>query len=817
MTRSGNREIRTAPKLDNSDQLRLYERMVLIRRFELRVQRLYREGKIPGFIHLYVGEEATAVGVCAHLSDQDVITSTHRGHGHALAKGLSPRKALAELAGRSTGCNGGRGGSMHLYDAETGLLGTNGLVGAGIPAAVGAALAEKARGSGAIAVAFFGDGAVSHGAFHESLNLAATLSAPVVFVCENNLYATSTPLTTSTRNTRIASRASAYGIPGESVDGNDVLAVHRVMGKAAARAREGQGPTLIEARTYRTVGHHEGEPLAGTYRSQQEIDRWKRKCPIRRLGRRLTLGGRLTRDGAATRRELDALEARIEARIDEAERFALDSPLPAEATVHDFVWGPLIRTPEGQASRPETRRQGWLEATRDAIASEMRRNPNLIYFGEGIGQRGGSFAHTKGMWEEFGGDRMIDTPICELGFTGAAFGAAARGCRAVSDLMFSDFMFEAASQIIQQAAKLRYMSNGQFSVPLLIRAPMGVIKSAGPHHSGAYYPIWAHCPGLMVAVPSNAADAKGLFTAALRTDDPVIIMEPKVLLSSEDQVPEGEWVVPFGQAAVARPGNDLTLATCGALVHRCLEAAGQLESQGVGCEVIDLRTIVPLDVDTLIRSLEKTHHLLVVDEAFSMCGLGGEIAAAVMEHGFDLLDAPVGRLHTEPVAHPFSPPLEAAISLTVDRIRRAAESVLAGVAPAPRRLAGSAAALPAPVSPASAAPGPASTPAVASPVSQEPEDSLQETREAPQPPPLEGGIPVIMPHQDLTITKATVMRWLVETGDALKSGQAVVEVETDKALTEIESPADGVLAQIVAPEGTVVKLGEPLGILKPPA
>ena len=803
MTRSGNQNSGTAPTVESSDQLRLYERMVLIRHFELRVQRLYREGKIPGFIHLYVGEEATAVGVCAHLSDRDVITSTHRGHGHALAKGLSPQKALAELAGRSTGCNGGRGGSMHLYDAETGLLGTNGLVGAGIPAAVGAALAEKAGGSGGIAVAFFGDGAVSHGAFHESLNLAATLSAPVVFVCENNLYATSTPLTTSTRNTRIASRAAAYGIPGESVDGNDVLAVHRVMGKAAARAREGQGPTLIEARTYRTVGHHEGEPLAGTYRSQEEIDRWKRKCPILRLGRRLT------RSGAARRTDLDALEARIESRIDEAERFALDSPLPSETTVHDFVWGPLIRTPEGQASRPETRRQGWLKATRDAIASEMRRNPNLIYFGEGIGQRGGSFAHTKGMWEEFGGDRMIDTPICELGFTGAAFGAAARGCRAVSDLMFSDFMFEAASQIIQQAAKLRYMSNGQFSVPLLIRAPMGVIKSAGPHHSGAYYPIWAHCPGLTVAVPSNAADAKGLFTAALRTDDPVIIMEPKVLLSSEDEVPAGEWVVPFGQAAVVRPGNDLTLVTCGALVHRCLEAAGQLESRGVGCEVIDLRTIVPLDVDTLIRSLEKTHHLLVVDEAFSMCGLGGEIAAAVMEHGFDLLDAPVGRLHTEPVAHPFSPPLEAAISLTVDRIRRAAESVLAGVAPAPRRLERRAEASPVLAPSTSPAPGPA--------IAEAPEDTPRETPEAPQPPPVEGGIPIIMPHQDLTITKATVMRWLVEMGDAVKSGQAVVEVETDKALTEIESPADGVLAQIVAPEGREVNLGEPIGFLKPQA
>ena len=800
MTRPGNQKSGSTSTVDNAAQLRLYEGMVLIRRFELRVQRLYRAGKIPGFIHLYVGEEATAVGVCAHLGREDAITSTHRGHGHALAKGLSPRKALAELAGRSTGCNGGRGGSMHLYDAETGLLGTNGLVGAGIPAAVGAALAEKMRGSSGIAVAFFGDGAVSHGAFHEALNLAAALSAPVVFVCENNLYATSTPLATATRNPRIASRAAAYGIPGETVDGNDVLAVYRVMQKAAARAREGNGPTLIEARTYRTVGHHEGEPLAGTYRTQEEIDQWKRKCPILRLGRRLT------RTGAASRTELDTLEARIESRIDEAEKFVLDSPLPAASTVHDSVWGPLIEAPEGQPARPETRKQGWLEATRDAIAAEMRRNPNLIYFGEGIGQRGGSFAHTKGMWEEFGGDRMIDTPICELGFTGAAFGAAARGCRAVSDLMFSDFMFEAASQIIQQAAKLRYMSNGQFSVPLLIRAPMGVIKSAGPHHSGAYYPMWAHCPGLMVAVPSNAADAKGLFTAALRTDDPVIIMEPKVLLASEDAVPTGEWVVPFGQAAVVRSGSDLTLATCGSLVQRCLEAAGQLESQGIGCEVIDLRTIVPLDVDTLIHSLAKTHHLLVVDEAFSMCGLGGEIAATVMEHGFDLLDAPVGRMHTEPVAHPFSPPLEAAISLTVDRIRRAAESVLAGVAPPPRRLARKAAASPAPAPPAPAAAPP-----------EEPEDTLQETVEAPEPPPVEGGIPITMPHQDLTITKATVMRWLVERGDLVKSGQAVVEVETDKALTEIEAPADGLLAQIVAPAGTVVNLGAPLGILKPPA
>ena len=788
MTRLTNQKSKGVKSIAKATKLQLYERMVLIRRFELRVQRLYREGKIPGFIHLCVGEEATSVGVCAQLRQEDVITSTHRGHGHALAKGLAPQRVLAELAGRSTGCNGGRGGSMHLYDAQAGLLGTNGLVAAGIPASVGAALAERVRGSRGMAVAFFGDGAVSHGAFHESINLAAALAAPVVFVCENNLYATSTPLKTATLNTRIASRAAAYGIPGETVDGNDVLAVYRIMQKAAERARDGKGPTLIEARTYRTVGHHEGEPLAGTYRTQQEIDQWKRKCPIQRLRRHLI------RSGAAGKDELEALDARIESQIDEAETFAMDSPPAAVATVNDSVWGRMIEVPESQPSQPDRRRQGWLEATRDAIATEMRRDPHLIYFGEGIGERGGSFAHTKGLWDEFGGDRMIDTPICELAFTGAAFGAAARGCRAVSDLMFSDFMFEAASQIIHQAAKLRYMSNGQFSVPLLIRAPMGMIKSAGPHHSGAYYPMWAHCPGLIVAVPSNAADAKGLFTTALRTDDPVVIMEPKVLLASEHAVPTGEWTVPFGQAAVVRPGGDLTVVTCGSLLHRCLEAAGELESQGIDCEVIDLRTIVPLDVDTLISSLAKTHHLLVVDEAFSMCGLGGEIAAVVMEHGFDLLDAPVGRIHTEPVAHPFSPTLEESISVTVGKIRRSAEAVLAGLAPAPRRL-----------EPGAAAPQ--------VPIAHPPEE--QPNVELPAARPVVDGVAITMPHQDLTITQATVMRWLVELGDGVRSGQAVVEVETDKALSEIEAPADGVLAQVIAPQGAVVNLGEPLGVIKP--
>ncbi|MEX2561055.1 MAG: thiamine pyrophosphate-dependent enzyme, partial [Pirellulales bacterium] len=521
-------------ELDGSELLRLYEQMLLIRRFELKAQEVYKKGEMPGFIHLYVGEEATAVGVCAHLRPDDWITSTHRGHGHALAKGVPPGAVLAELYGRAGGCCGGRGGSMHLYAPQHGLFGTNGFVGGGLPATVGLGLSARCRGTDQVAVAFFGDGAVNHGAFHESLNFAGAQDAPVVFVCENNLYATATPLSLATRNTEVATKAASYGIPGVAVDGNDVLAVYGVARQAIERARSGGGPTLIEAKTYRTVGHHEGDPLVGTYRTQEELDEWKGRCPIQNFRRRLLEAGR------ASEGDLETIAGRVEQRVLAAVEFARSSPHPDPAAANDHVWSEPLHPPlpvTSPGDQGQTAVQGWLEAVRDGIAVEMRRDPHIIYLGEGTGERGGSFAHTKGLWHEFGGKRMIDTPIAELGFTGAAIGASASGCRAVADVMFADFMFEAASQIVEQAGKLRYMSNGQIGVPMVIRAPMGTVKSTGPHHSGAYYPMWAHCPGLIVVVPSNPADAKGLFKTALRASDPVLFMEPKALFSSKGPIP----------------------------------------------------------------------------------------------------------------------------------------------------------------------------------------------------------------------------------------------------------------------------------------
>src|SRR5580700_11056460 len=258
-----------------------YKKVLELRLFELKVQELYRNGRLPGFVHLYVGEEAVAVGVCSHLGKEDLIFSTHRGHGHALAKGVPARIVLAELWGKSTGSSGGRGGSMHLYAPEYGFMGTNGIVGAPIPLATGAALSAKLRKKQQVVVCFFGDGAVNSGSFHEAVNLGSVWDLPVVYVCENNLYATEMAFLRATKNTSVASRAAAYGMLGVEVDGQDVVAVHEAAQAAIQRARNDGGPTLIECKTYRYVGHHEGDP--GTdYRTREEVQHWKEQDPLKR-------------------------------------------------------------------------------------------------------------------------------------------------------------------------------------------------------------------------------------------------------------------------------------------------------------------------------------------------------------------------------------------------------------------------------------------------------------------------------------------------------------------------------------------------------
>ena len=774
--------------LSAEEMVRLYSEMTMLRKFELAAQIACRRGETPGFLHLYIGEEATAVGVCAHLRKTDWITSTHRGHGHALAKGMDPKVLMAELYGRSGGSVGGRGGTMHLYQRSIGLFGTNGVVASGAPQAVGAAIAARHMGTDGVAVAFFGDGATSHGAFHEALNFAGVQQAPVILVCENNLYATATPLSSITLNPEIASRAAAYGIPGVAVDGNDVVAVWTVMKQAAERARRGEGPTLIESKTYRTVGHHEGDTVTGTYRTQEEVDSWLKRDPV------TTFRARLVEEfGIATDKTLAGIEKRIDDEVQASVEFARASAEPDPATVMRHTYADPINPPEALAppKQRKTTEMGWLDAVRDGIAEEMRANPNIIYYGEGTGERGGTFGHTKGLYQEFGAHRMVDTPISELGFTGASLGASATGVRCVADLMFADFMFEAAGQIALQAAKLRYMSNGQMNAPMVIRVGAGTIRSTGPHHSGTYHSMWAHLPGLLVAVPSTPADAKGLWKTALRAGDPVIMMEPKGLFASKGPVPEGDdHYVPFGVARIARQGQHLTIAAAGQMVQRSLEAAEALAAEGIEVEVIDLRTIQPLDVDSVAESVRKTHRLLVVDEGWPMMGLGAELGQAMNEICWDQLDAPVARLHTAPVTHPFGPALERAMLVSAELVAVRAREVIAGRATPPWRWKGRIDGIQAEVTQAAPPSAPKAAAAAAPEIA---------------------GEPILMPFGDLTVNSGRLVRWTVAAGARVKKGETVAEIETDKAVVEIEAPADGVVTQTITEAGTVVKMGGMIG------
>lgn len=778
---------------DKAFMLGLFEQMTLLRKFETAAQVACRKGETPGFLHLYIGQEASGVGICAHLRPTDWVTSTHRGHGHALAKGADPGKVMAELFGRADGICGGRGGTMHLYDRSIGLFGTNGVVGAGIGHAAGVGIGARQLGRDDIGVAFFGDGASNHGAFHEVLNFAGVQRAPAVFVCENNLYATATPYKDITLNPEIATRAAAYGIPGVAVDGNDVMAVWEAMKEASERARRGDGPTLIECKTYRVVGHHEGDPVVGTYRTQEEIDAWIKRDPIEMFRTRL-----IQEYGLVEAEELLALEEKIDGIVAEALDFARKSPIPDPATVGQHVYAEPINPLEATAVRSvgPTRTQGWLEAVRDGIAEEMRANDAILYFGEGTGERGGSFAHTKDLWAEFGASRMVDTPISEQGFTAAAIGASAIGARTVSDVMFADFAFEAAGQIMLQGAKLRYMSNGGMSAPFVLRASSGALRSSGPHHSGSYHPIFAHMPGLIVCLPSNPADAKGLMKTALRAADPVVFLEPKALFASKGEVPEGDHFVPFGVARIARPGNDITIVATGQLVGQAEAAAEALAGEGIDAEIIDPRTIMPFDIDTVVASVRKTHRLLVVDEAWAMCGLGGEIAQAVNELAFDELDAPPGRIHTEHMSHPFAPALEQAMLVNPERIAQAARDVIAGLPPVPRHWRSQSTGRPATIAPVSApvAPKPAPVSAAAPAVATASDDE-----------------PILMPFGDLTVSEGTLIRWAKSKGDAVSEGELVAEIETDKAVVEIEAPASGVLHSVEAEVGQVIPMGARIG------
>jgi len=646
-----------------------YRSMQLIRQCEEQLARCHQRGLVHGACHTYVGQEAIAVGVCAHLRADDVVFSTHRGHGHALAKGLPPVELIAELLGRDIGCSRGRGGSMHLFAPEIGIMGTSGIVGPCILQAAGAGYSFKLLKTSNVAVAFFGDGAVNNGAFHEGLNMAGIWKLPVLFVCENNQFATEVPFRYSAGNPSVALRGASYGLPGVEVDGNDVSAVSQAADEAVERARSGHGPTLIECKTYRTRPHAEGMGDY-TYRTREEVTAWRERCPIKRLQ------SLFVADKVATGEELDAIDADILAQVTAASQAAEQAPLPDGATATRHVYCEEVAPPQIPEPAAGDRQIGFAAATLEVLDAEMARQPGIFVMGEGIGVRGGNFATTAGLFAKYGADRLCDTPICERGFVGLGCGAAMTGTRPVIDFMFIDFINDAFGEIVNQIAKIQYMSSGRLRMPILLRGCVGIGHSAATHHSGSYHSIFSHIPGLRVLMPSTPYDAKGLMTRALRCQDPVLFLEHRELMAVKGPVPVESYEIEFGKARIARAGTDVTVVALTLMVHRALAAAELLTKEGISVEVIDPRTVSPLDTDAILASVEKTGRLLIIDEAFAPCSLGAEIAARVADAGFNDLDAPIRRLNGAFAPVPYSPPLEKALVPDVEAITRSVRDLI---------------------------------------------------------------------------------------------------------------------------------------------
>ena len=658
----------TPPLPAHLDPLALYETMFAIRTFETLMEEEARAGRLPGTFHSSLGQEAVAAGVSACLSKEDLVVSNHRGHGHFLAKGGDPFRMMAELFGRAEGYSGGKGGTQHMAGVECGFMGSNGITGGGIPIATGLAMALQRSGSSSVAVSFFGDGAANQGAFHESLNMAALWKLPVLYVCENNGWAMSTPVKQATAGPSIAYRGEAYGIRHRTVDGNDVEALAAVTHAALELIRQDHAPVLLEARTWRRRGHSRSDQ--NLYRNAEEDAHWAARDPV------ATYRARLLESQRATPEALAQVEASVNRRMADALERCRRLPPVAPATAFERVYAEPRETVRDSGPEDEVETKPYWQALQEALCEAMGRDERIFIFGEDVAEYGGCFKVTRGMLERYGPRRIVNTPISEASIVGLCTGAAMGGVRPVAELMFMDFALLAFDQLFNHAAKFRYIYNGQVGIPLVVRTPMGGYRGYGATHSQCLDALAMHLPGVRIVTPWSPRDAKGLLATCLDGDDPVLFVEHKALYGTTGPVPKRSERLPLGRAQVVRPGRHLTLCANSYMVGLALQAAERLAQDGIEAETIDLRCLNPLDRETVSQSAARTQGLVLIEESHRTGGWGAELAASVQEQAFGYLDAPILRVAAEDVPIPAAPELERAVLPNVEKILSAARRIV---------------------------------------------------------------------------------------------------------------------------------------------
>lgn len=630
-------------------QLRgFYEALLFPRMIEEKMLKLLRQGRLSKWFS-GIGQEAIAVGISLALREDDYILPMHRNLGVFTTRKLDLVRLLCQLMGKGDGYSRGRERSFHFGTLAHHIVGMISHLGAMLPVADGLALSFQLSGTDRVAVPFTGDGATSEGDFHEAVNLAAVWKLPVIFVIENNYYGLSTPITEQYACKDLVDKAVGYGIPSELVDGNDLLAVYDAMSRAVARARAGEGPTLLEFKTFRMRGHEEASGIA--YVPKELLEHWAKKDPIDRFERRMLAWEVLTPE------ERDGIRAAFKQQIDDAVDEALEAPTPDRAPEEELadVYAP---SPAPVApSTHDTEELRYVDAISDALRTAMSRDERVVLLGQDIAEYGGAFKITAGFVEAFGKARVRNTPIIESGAIGAAMGLALEGYRPMIEMQFADFVTCGFNQIVNNLAKNHYRWGAPAGV--VIRLPSGGGVGAGPFHSQNPEAWFTHCAGLKVVAPSTPEDAKGLLLAALYDQNPVIFCEHKFLYRSiKGDVPKGFYTLPIGKGRIARAGTDATVIGYGVSVHWALEAAEQLAQEGISLEVIDLRTLIPWDQALVLSSVRRTNRVLIVHEAPTTCGFGAELAAQVGHQAFEWLDAPVFRVGSLDTPVPFSKALE---------------------------------------------------------------------------------------------------------------------------------------------------------------
>ena len=659
----------------------MLNQLVLIRTFEEYVLELAGAGLVHGPAHSSIGQEGGAVGSILALTTQDAVNGSHRGHHQFLAKALhhvAPKgfdltevlsddvrtvllRTLAEICGLARGYGSGRGGSMHLQWREAGAMGTNAIVGGGVPQALGFAWARRQAGSDAVAVSYFGDGAINIGSTLESFNLAAAWNLPVCFFVENNQYAVSTSVAEATGEPRLSARGPGFGIPSWKVDGMDPLAVHLAMREAVAHMRAGRGPTLIEADTYRFF--HQNGPFPGSafrYRSREEETLWRGRDPIDQIS------GQLVRRQLLTQEQIDAgttaakkalveigevlLELRPGGQPGERRIKPIEWPDPAFVEVgvrgdlSEFDNAPLADLDSFEGELAEMK---FIDAVAGVMARRMATDERVVVMGEDVHRlNGGTNGATRGLKQAYP-DRVLGTPISENAFAGLGGGIAIDGrFRPVVEFMYADFMWVAADQLFNQIGKARHMYGGAGQVPFVLRSKVAIGTGYGSQHSMDPAGIFATSPGWRIVAPTTPFDYVGLMNSALRCHDPVVVLEHVELYTSigAGPVEDLDYCLPVGKAAVRRPGSDVTVLSYLAMVQHVLDGVEQLAT--VDAEVIDLRWLdrASIDWDTIGASIRKTNIVVIAEQGAVGTSYGGWLADEIQRRFFGWLDQPVHRI-----------------------------------------------------------------------------------------------------------------------------------------------------------------------------